>query len=156
MSELRTLAVEADADPAKLAERVVADVARILKANPGTPVHCVQDAAPELRALPEALARKLPVGRKPIVELVDFEHLMGYLDDVVDASEPAGDPHTMKGWYRSELLRDDGAIDRIFRNLREKAKKLALHKHQAGARNAVSAALRYIRKRKEKMRCAQF
>ena len=79
---------------------------------------------------------------------------MGYLDEVVDASEPAGDPHNMKGWYRSELLRDDGAIDRIFRNLREKAKKLAGRKVEA--RNAVSAALRYIRKRKEKMRYAQF
>ena len=78
----------------------------------------------------------------PIVELVDFEHLMGYLDEVVDASEPAGDPHNMKGWYRSELLRDDGAIDRIFRNLREKAKKLVGHEHKAEARNAVSAALR--------------
>ena len=47
---------------------------------------------------------------------------MGYLDEVVDATEPAVDPHNMKAWYRSELLRDDGAIDRIFRNLREKAK----------------------------------
>ena len=155
-TELATwrVAVEAEADPAKLAERVVADVARILKANPSAPVHCVQDAAPELRALPEAFARKLPVGGKPIVELVDFEHLMGYLDEVVDACEPAGDPYNMKSWYRSELLRDDGAIDRIFRNLREKAKKLDGHK--ADARNAVSAALRYIRKRKEKMRYAQF
>ena len=155
-TELATwrVAAEADADPAKLAERVVADVARILQANPDAPVHCVQDAAPELRALPEALARKLPSDSKPIVELVDFEHLMGYLDEVVDASEPDGDPHNMKGWYRSELLRDDGAIDRIFRNLREKAKKLGEHK--AEARNAVCAALRYIRKRKEKMRYAQF
>ena len=148
------VAAEADADPAKLAERVVADVARILQTNPDAPVHCVQDAAPELRALPEALVRKLPSDTKPIVELVDFEHLMGYLDEVVDATEPAGDPHNMKSWYRSELLRDDGAIDRIFRNLREKAKKLVGHK--AEARNAVSAALRYIRKRKEKMRYAQF
>ena len=157
-TELATwrVAVEADADPAKLAERVVADVARILQTNPDTPVHCVQDAAPELRALPEALARRLPSDTKPIVELVDFEHLMGYLDEVVDATQPTGDPRNMKGWYRSELLRDDGAIDRIFRNLREKAKTLAGHKHKAETRNAVSAALRYIRKRKEKMRYAQF
>ncbi|HUS27782.1 MAG TPA: hypothetical protein VMZ53_04720 [Kofleriaceae bacterium] len=59
--ELRTwrYAVEADADPTKLADRVAKDVAWLLKANPLVPVHCVQDAAPELQRLPEALARVL-------------------------------------------------------------------------------------------------
>ena len=105
-NELHTwrYAVEADADPAQLADRVAADVAWLLRAHPGVPLHCIQDAAPELRALPEALERALPVNTNR-VDLVDFEHLMGYLEDVVDACEPEGDPHAMKGWYRNVLLR---------------------------------------------------
>jgi len=39
------------------------------------PVHCVQDAAPELRAMVEALERALPADMEAVV-LVDFEHLM--------------------------------------------------------------------------------
>lgn len=151
--ELHTwrVAAEADADPAKLADRVAADVAWILNSHSDAPVHCIQDAAPELRALPEALARALPADTVP-VELVDFEHLMGYLDDVVDACEPYGDPQDMKGWYRSKLLEDDGAIDRVQRSLRDKARHLP--EHNTDARNAVAAALRYIKRRKTKMRYA--
>ncbi len=67
-------AVEADADPAQLADRVAADVVWLLDANPHARVHCVQDAAPELSALPEALSRALPVDVE-VVELVDFEHV---------------------------------------------------------------------------------
>lgn len=109
-NELHTwrYAVEADADPNVLAERVAKDVAWIVKAHPGIPVHCVQDAAPELDRLPEALASVLP-RNTTFVELVDFEHLMGYLEDVVDACEDEGDPHGWKGWYRNLLLRDDAA-----------------------------------------------
>ena len=56
-------------------------------------MHCVQDAAPELRAMPEALARVMPLG-KSFVDLVDIEHLArDYLDKVVDATESEGDPH---------------------------------------------------------------
>lgn len=152
-NELRTwrYAVEADADPTKLAERVANDVAWILKARPGIPIHCVQDAAPELDRLPEALATVLPTNTN-LVEIVDLEHLMEYLEDVVDACEPEGDPHDMKGWYRDELLRDDGAIDRIWRNLRGLAKRLP--GRSTDARNAVAAALSYIRTRKAKMRYA--
>lgn len=152
-NELQTwrVAAEADADPEKFADRVAADVAWILNAYPNVPVHCVQDAAPELRALPEALERTLPAGRA-VVELVDFEHLMGYLDDVVDTCEPVGDPHDMKGWYRGELLEDDEAIDRIERSLRQKARGLL--GHNTAARNAVAAALRYIKRRKSRMRYA--
>jgi len=86
-NELHTwrYAVEADADPAELARRMANDVAWILKAHPSVPVHCVQDAAPELARLPEALARALPTNAN-VVELVDFEHLMGYLAGVVDAA----------------------------------------------------------------------
>ena len=153
-NELHTwrVAAEADADPGKFADRVAADVAWILKVHPKVPVHCVQDAAPELRALPEALERALPAGRATVVELVDFEHLMGYLDDVVDACEPIDDPCDLKRWYRGQLLEDDGAIDRIERRLRKNARGLI--GHNTAARNAVAAALRYIKRRKNKMRYA--
>ena len=153
-SELHTwrYSVEADADPNALAHRVANDVAWILREYPAIPVHCIQDAAPELRALPEALAEVLPATVTPC-ELVDFEHLAkDYLDEVVDACEPEGDPNNMKGWYRTELLRDDHAIDRIWRSLREKRKKLP--ESNTRERKAVGAALSYIRKRKQKMRYA--
>lgn len=151
-AELRTwrLAAEADADPNLLAERVAADVAWLVEANPGVPVHCVQDAAPELDVLPEALARALPAD-VDVVELVDFEHLMGYLDAVVDACDPE-DTHDMKSWYRNVLLTDDNGIDRIQQNLRRQAQRL--RHDDEGARKAMAAALRYIRKRKNKMRYA--
>lgn len=144
-------AAEASADPSVIAGRVSADIAHILKERPEIPVQCVQDGAPELRVLPETLRSALPVNAN-ICELIDFEHLAGYLDDVVDACEPAGDPSDMKGWYRSELVRDDGAIDRIWRSLRRKAKTLP--RDSAVQRKAVAAALSYIRKRKHKMRYA--
>lgn len=143
---------EADADQNALADRVAADVAWIHGAYPGIPIHCIQDAAPELRALPEALARALP-STTTLCELVDFEHLVKYyLDEVVDACEPEGDPYKMKSWYRQQLLGHDDAIDRIFRSLREKGKKLPVD--QTRQRKAVAAALSYIRKRKNKMRYA--
>ena len=112
-NELHTwrVAVEADADPAQLAARVAADVAWIAHRHPKVAVHCIQDAAPELRVTLEALDRALPADMEA-VELVDFEHLMGYLDNVVDACDP-DDVHEMKSWYRDELLKDDAAIDRI-------------------------------------------
>jgi hypothetical protein len=128
-----------------------ADVARLICGRPELPVHCVQDAASELRVLPETLRTALP-DDTVIRELVDFEHLTGYLDEVVDACEPPGDPCDWKGWYRNELLRDDGAINRIWRNLRRKARTLP--RDACKERNAVAAALRYIRTRKNKMRYA--
>ena len=66
-NELRTwrYAAEASTDPAIVARRVASDVARIATARAGVPIHCVQDGAPELRALPEALTRQLPAGRIP-------------------------------------------------------------------------------------------
>lgn len=152
-NELHTwrYAVEAAADPVALASRVARDVAWILEAHPGVPVHCIQDAAPELDRLPEALATMLPPNTN-VVELVDLEHLMDYLEAVVDACEPAGDPHDWKGWYRSLLLHHDDAIDTIWRKLRRLAKRLPGHNTEA--RNAVAAALSYIRHRKSKMRYA--
>lgn len=147
----RRYAAEAEADPKSIARRTSADVARLVQGRPELPVHCIQDGAPELRILPEILRTKLPANAN-IRELVDFEHLIGYLDDVVAACEPVGDPHDMRGWYRDELLRDDGAIDRIWRNLRRKAKTLP--RTATSERNAVAAALSYIRRRKTKMRYA--
>lgn len=143
---------EAEADQNALADRVATDVKRVLESYPDVPVHCIQDAAPELRAMTEALSRALPPSAI-VRDLIDFEHLAkDYLDAVVDACEPPGDPHHMKEWYRRELLRDDAAIDRIFRNLRGKAKRI--DRRDTVARDAVAAALRYIRKRKSKMRYA--
>jgi len=152
--EVRTVmyGAEATTDQNALADRVAADVLAVVAARPGVRVHCVQDAAPELRALPEALTRVMP-GAKPFVELVDIEHLCrDYLDEVVDAWQPEGDPHHMKEWYRKELLHDDGAIDRIWANLRRLGQRLPHERTEARA--AVAAALRYIRRRKDKMRYA--
>ncbi len=60
--ELRTwkYAANAGAAPGALAKRVAADAARVLETKPKTPVHVVQDGAPELRVLPEILAHSVP------------------------------------------------------------------------------------------------
>lgn len=152
-NELHTwrYAAEASADPAFIAGRVAKDVAWIAAAHRGVPIHCVQDGALELRALPDALTGVLPADTIPVV-LVDLEHLMGYLDDVVDACHPDGDVHDWKGWYRGRLLQDDAAIDQIWRKLRGLGNTLS--GRGTKARNAVAAALSYIRRRKAKMRYA--
>lgn len=144
-------AVDAETEPSQLARRLSEDVARVVEARPGAPVHVVQDGAAELRVLPETLGRTLP-GQATVRTLIDFEHLARYLDAVVDACQPEGDPHDMKSWYRSELLRHDGAIDRIWRSLRERAKRLPGRATEA--RKAVAAAMSYIRPRKHMMRYA--
>lgn len=151
-NEMMTWRVSADAgaDPAQIAERVAADVAWVVEAHPAVAVHCIQDAAPELKAMVAALENALPADVEA-VELIDFEHLMGYLDDVVDALDP-NDKHDMKGWYRGELLRDDGAIDRVSANLRAQAKRLP--GRNTKPRRAIAAALRYARGRKHLMRYA--
>jgi len=144
-------AADANTTAEQMAKRIAADVAWSTKGQPTRVVHCIQDGAPELRILPETLIKQLPAGTT-LRELVDFEHLMGYLDKVVDACEPEGDPRHMKSWYRGELLRDDGAIDRILRNLRAQGERLP---HAAEAkRQSLAAALRYIRKRRQRMRYA--
>jgi hypothetical protein len=146
-------AAEASADPSDLVRRISADVAWVQRQYPFADVHCIQDAAPELRVLPETLARVLPPNATMHrIDLVDFHHLMGYLENVVDACEPRGDPFDLKGWYHRELLNDDGAIDRIWRKLRRLARSLPLSADKK--RKAVAAALTYIRTRKERMRYA--
>jgi hypothetical protein len=103
------------------------------------------EATTDQNALRASAAR-----HKSFVDLVDIEHLCrDYLDKVVDACEPEGDPHHMKDWYRSELLRDDSAIDGIWTNLRRLGKRLSVER--IAARAAVAAALRCIRHRKNKM-----
>jgi hypothetical protein len=144
-------AAEADADPGSIAKRVSADVARWLERRSDIPVHCVQDAASELLILPRTLRDALP-GNSNITELVDFEHLMKYLDKVVDTCEPEDDPRNMKLWYRHELLRDDGAIDRIERKLQRLRESLS--ESATNKLSAVDAALSYIGNHKEKMRYA--
>lgn len=152
-NELHTwrCAAVASVAPSVIARRVANDVAWILGKHRNVPVHCVQDGAPELRALPESLGSVLPANANVVV-LVDLEHLMGYLNNIVDTCEADGDPHDWKGWYRSRLLQDDAAIDQIWRKLRELAKTLA--GRGTKARNAVAAALSYIRRRKSRMRYA--
>jgi hypothetical protein len=154
---LRTLRYAADpaTDPTKMARRISADVAWIVTQSSGTiDVHCIQDAAPELRVLPEVLQSALPANTNMrLTDLVDFEHLMGYIEDVVDACEP-GDPDNMKSWYRSELLRDDASIDRIYRKFRDLSRSLPPGARRK--RKAVAAALSYIRTRRDRMRYASF
>ena len=58
----------------------------------------------------------------------------------------------MKRWYRHELLRDDAAFDRIWCKLRRLGKSLP--PSATAERQAVAAALSYIRNRKNKMRYA--
>jgi len=137
---------------ATIAQRVSAEVAHLVSGRESIPVQCVQDGALELGILPATLRGVLPTNT-PLREVVDFEHVMGYLDDVVDACDPE-DRHNRKGWYRRELLRDDCAIDRIFRNLRRKGSLLG--KHEKKLRKAVAAAISYIRRRRDKMRYATY
>ena len=149
-------AAQADADPAVIAQRISADVAWVAKHYPSIDIHCIQDGAPELRVVPKTLGSMLPANMDvQVTDLVDFKHLLGYLDDVVDACEPPGDPRNKKDWYRNELLRDDGAIDRIWRKLRDLSKSLPKDKRkERKKRKAVAAALSYIRTRKNRMRYA--
>ena len=88
-----------------------------------------------------------------VVELVDFEHVARYLDNVIDACDPA-DTHDMKSWYRSVLLDDASGIDRIQHNLRRQGQRLPVDDDSAAARKAIAAALSYMRPRKDKMRYA--
>lgn len=150
---LRTLryAANADADRDAFADRVVADVCSLLQRHPGIPVACIQDGAKDLGVLPDKLAERLPANSS-LYKLVDFHHLITYIDAVVRTCEPPGDPHRMKRWYRQELLRDDKAIDRIFANLRHAAKGLA--KDNPDGRAAMAKALRYIKNRRHAMRYA--
>ncbi len=144
-------ALDAQAAPGTIARRICAQVTAITDGRPEVRVHCIQDEGKELKVLPDMLEAKLDDATK-LVKLTDLQHLLGYLEDVVDACEPEGDPRNFKLWFRAELLNHDDAIDRIWDQLKRRA---GLAKRgDAKARNAIGAALSYIRKRKHKMRYA--
>lgn len=151
---LQTLryAANADADRDAFAERVVADVSRLVERFPGISVGCIQDGAKDIAVLPETLGKRLPANT-PRYTSVDLLHLLGYLHRVVETCEPAGDPRNMKRWYHDELLRDDEAIDRIFVNLRRQAEKVP--RSNPEGRSALAKALRYIKNRRNEMRYAR-
>ncbi len=65
---------------------------------------------------------------------------MEYLEDVVDACEAEGAPNDWKGWYRSLLLRDDNAIDMIWRKLCGIVKRLPGRGTEARNASAAPAA----------------
>jgi hypothetical protein len=163
----RRYALEALGDPMNLVRRVVADVESMTDRYPGIPVVCVQDGAKEMAQLPAALHRDL-AGRDlsgladelldiavndGVYERTDFHHLMGYLDAVVAACEPSGDPHRMRQWYRDELRSADDAIDRIYRALCRRRAQLCADATTADA-VALDKALSYIKKRRQTMRYA--
>jgi hypothetical protein len=150
---LRTIRLgqPASDDPANLAMRLCDEVLAVIEARPGTKVVCVQDAAPDLDVLRQQLRQRLPEGIERH-HLVDLEHLLGYLGDVVAAFEPAGDPRGMLDNYRDRLLNEDRAIDNIFRSLRRKAQSTP--RTATTERKALAHAIRYIRNRRPLMRYA--
>ncbi len=95
------------------------------------------------------MRRTLPANTD-VDELTDFEHLMGYLEDVVDTGAPPGDRELLKLGQRQALLEDDAAIDRILTDLIETRKTSTATE----ARQALDAAISYISKREDKMRYA--
>ena len=144
-------ATDAAADPAEIARRVTADVAAVVKEHPLADVACIQDGAVELAVLPQCLRRVLPANTD-VEELTDFKHTMGYLEKVVNACEPDGDPSNWKTWYWSRLLHDDDAIDRIVVKLQRQAR--SLDENATDEEEAIASALTYIQKRTDKMRYA--
>jgi hypothetical protein len=160
-------AIEALADPASLIRRVTADVKEITERHPGIPVVSVQDGARDVASLPAALRRELEgrdlsdlpddlrdiASNDGVYERTDFHHLMGYLDAVVVACEPDGDPRRMRQWYRNELRMADNAIDRIYQSLLRRRAQLPADSTAADAL-ALDRALSYIKGRRPKMRYA--
>ena len=166
---LRTFrhALPAECDPVEVARRVAADVGDVVKRNPTIDVACIQDGAPELDLLPQTLRKVLPSDVE-LKELTDIKHTMGYLEDVADTGESEEKQQREKAWYWSRLLRDDAGIERVVNKLRRQARELkkAQAKSQVGEqdnaqpeehatrREALEAALTYIKSRAEKMRYA--
>lgn len=165
--QARRYALEAEGDPVDLIGRVVADVEAITERHPGIPVVCVQDGAKEMAQLPAALHRNLAgrdltglpdelrniAANDGVYERTDFHHLIGYLDGVVAACEPTGDPHRMRQWYRDELKSADDAIDRIYRALRRRRAQIPTDATTEDAL-ALDKALSYIKERRSLMRYA--
>ncbi len=85
-------------------------------------IRCAYGAS-ELDARPERLAKTPPVATE-VRELIDFNHLMGYLDNVVDALQPYGNTRERKSEHHTVLLADDMAIDSVWEKLRRLEKRV--------------------------------
>lgn len=144
---------DANVDPATLAARVVRDVERVVELRGAMDITIVQDGASELDALPKALAASDVARACARHEVVDLNHALDYLRDVVRQCEPGGDPNKMGEWYRDELLRDDRAVDRILRSLKRRL-SLVDPSEAPEMHEALTDATRYIGNRRAKMRYA--
>ncbi len=145
---------DAEADVSALVSRMVADIDHLLARHPGVPVTVVQDGAPELAVLPEALQRQLP-RTATLRVLTDFPHAIAYLDKVVAARSDL-DPHNWRAVYRYWLLDTPNGAERVVRHLRVALRKLERADHSddkdAVLAQALSAALSYFEKRRPLMK----
>lgn len=152
----RTLWFGADAegDVAALVSRMVADIDHLLARHPGVPVTVVQDGAPELSVLPEALKRQLP-RTVTLRILTDFPHAIAYLDRVV-AARSDFDPHNWRAVYRYWLLDTPNGAERVVRHLRVALRRLEMTDQpddkDTALLQALSAALSYFEKRRPQMK----
>jgi len=151
---LRTIRVSSDAATPRtcVVAQIVAEVAAILERHPGIPVVCIQDGAKELRVLPDRL-RTLCAANSPFYPCVDFYHATSYLDAVVQACEPEGDPHNMRLWYRQRLLNDKRASYSLVAGLQRRLAALDEHGDK-DAFEATKRALTYLKPRRKLMRYA--
>ena len=145
--------MEADGDAQELAKRIRAEVEGLLGKRPSLPISIVQDGAKELEVLREELLGGAAADTT-VHDLVDYQHLLGYLDAVVAACEPPDDPHNMKRLYRGKLLHEDRGIDHIFPALRRRARNIPNTSERSAERKALARALSYIRDRRGRMRYA--
>lgn len=146
-------AMDASARPEQMARRITAQVKALTEANPRAKVYCIQDGAPELEALPSLLEETLGPHTE-VTHLTDIEHLMGYVEDAVDAVVPEGDPWNHKDWFRQALLRDDDGIDRFWSWLVRKENSKGARSRTAEQAKAIYDAKSYIEDRKDRMRYA--
>ena len=148
---LQTLyyALDAGSEQMGLVKRVVKDVQWIVEACGLARVECIQDGAPELLMLPQVLRELLP-DDVAVIESVDFEHTLGYIEDVVDAFTPAPEQESQKRHYRQMLLSDDAAIDTISEHFGKLEMDIATQPTTVATENqheVLAAALRYVGKR---------
>lgn len=153
---LRTLryGTDAGADPAEIAMRIRSDIERIAQLRGPMDITIVQDGASELDVLPATLAKSDVLSACPRHELVDLNHVLDYLRDVVRECEPAGDPHSMVDWYREALLHDNNGVERVLRGLRYRRDRQTRGANSRRAEDALTDAIRYVGKRRRKMKYA--
>ena len=111
-----------DGDAEMLAARIVDDVLAVVESYPRATVICIQDGARDLDVLRSRLRECLPEGVRRC-HVVDFHHAVSYLDAVVTACEPPGDPDAMRDWYRTKLLFDEHGVDDVLRHLTRARRK---------------------------------